>query len=212
MAHGGEKSRLGAVGRLRLLARFLELGLRASPLGDVAPQALNLVHGRATRGRHRVLLPLEPARAARSLDLLNIALLAQGASGSQRGGPLARQHAGREAVSEHRTASQPEHLAERLVDERQAAFAVATDDHIGLVVEQIAIARLVLTDFPLQVLELLETALEALTDVQEPVELGGKVTRRRAAGTEDHRQRSWRFQRLEPGPNATRQGSELRHA
>ena len=75
VAHGGQEARLGAVGGFRLLARLPQLGLRVPPLGDVAAGALHLGDG-GIAGRDRMLLPLEPARPERGLDLLHVALLA----------------------------------------------------------------------------------------------------------------------------------------
>ena len=109
---------------------------------------------RAFAGRNRVLLPLEPARAGGGLDLLHVALLAQ----RRRRAPAASTSSpartrGRERLAEHGAALQPEHPAEGLVDEGKARLRVAAQDDVGLVVEQVAVARLVLADLPLDVLE-----------------------------------------------------------
>ena len=57
---------------------------------------------------------------------------------------------------------------------------VAAQDQVGLVVQQIAVAGLVLADLPLDVLQRLEPALQALADRHEALELGGEIAR--AAG------------------------------
>ena len=174
MAHGGKEARLGAIGGLGLPARLGQLGLGETRLGDVAALRLHLRH-RPVRGGHDVLLPLEPARTGGSFDLLHIALVADHRARSQRPRPLAREHVRPKGLAEHGRALAPEHAAERLVDEGQAAFGVAPQDHVGLVVEQVAIARLVLPDLPLQVLELFQALLEAIADAREAFEFGGQI-------------------------------------
>ncbi len=50
-------------------------------------------------------------------------------------------------------------------------MCVAPQDHVSLVVEQIAVARFALPYLPLDVLERLEAALETLPDLHEALEL-----------------------------------------
>ena len=127
---------------------------------------------------------------------------------------LACSHARTERAAEHGAALKPEHPAERLVDEGEPALAVAAQDDVGLAVEKIAVAGLVLADLPLDVLELLEPALETLADPDEAVELGPQVARTARQSRQRGRLGAvWAFDRLmEPGAQATRQGSELSHA
>ena len=128
------------------------------------PEALHLGDG-GLAGRYGVLLPLEPARArARSRSPARSAAGAASPPGASGRRLVAGEHAGREGAPEHGAALEAEHPAEGLVDEGQAALRVAAQDDVGLVVQQIAVAGLVLADLPLDVLERLEPPLEALAD------------------------------------------------
>ena len=114
-------------------------------------------------------------------------------------------------------ALEPEHPAERLVDEGQAALGVAPQDDVGLVVQQIAVARLVLADLPLDVLELLQPPLEALADAHEAVELGGQDRAGAERGAPNASDAgvlaaAERLQRLQPGAQPARQVVQLGHA
>ena len=84
---------------------------------------------------------------------------------------------GLKIVPQHGRPLEPEQPAEGLVDEGQTALGVAAQDDVGLVVEQVAVAGLVLADLPLDVLERLEPALQALADVHEALELGRQIAR-----------------------------------
>ena len=138
----------------------------------------------ALAGRDGVLLPLEPARAARRLDLLHVALLAQRAAGRQRGCLVAGEHArARTAGRARRCARAPNTRQKAWLTKVRRPSRIAAQDHVRLVVEQIAVARLVLADLPLDVLELLEPPLEALADRHEALELGGKIAAEAGAAT-----------------------------
>ena len=166
VAHGGQEARLGAVGRLRLLARLASARPR-SRAASVMSRPRHCTSGTAASAAgHGVLLPLEPARpGASSRSPARSAAGAARAPGASGADHVAGEHArARTPGPARRRRSQPEHPAERLVDEGQPALGVAAQDDVGLVVEQIAVARLVLADLPLDVLELLEAALEALAD------------------------------------------------
>ena len=106
---------------------------------------------------------------------------------SERHDHIAGDDARREHLAQDVPALEPEHPAEGLVDEGQPAVGVAPQDHVGLAVEQIAVARFVLANLPLDILERLEAALEAIADVQEALELGLQVamgySRRPGAGS-----------------------------
>ena len=56
-------------------------------------------------------------------------------------------------------------------------MSIAAQDDVGLVVQQVAVASLVLADLPLDVLERLEPPLQALSDMHEALELGGQIAR-----------------------------------
>ena len=129
----------------------------------------------ASAGRHDVLLPFEPARPGARLDLLHVALLAQRERPERAARSCRRRARSARTPGPGHPALEPEHPAERLVDEGQPALGVAPQDHVGLVVEQIAVARFVLADLPLDVLERLEAALETIADVQEALELGLQI-------------------------------------
>ncbi len=73
---------------------------------------------------------------------------------------------GEKALPEHGAALQPEQPAECLVDEGEPALRVAAQDDVGLVVEEIAVAGLVLADLPLDILERLEAPLQPLADMR----------------------------------------------
>src|SRR5262249_7116195 len=98
---------------------------------------------------------------------------------------LASCHVRGERAPEHGIALQPEHPAECLIDEGEPPLAVAAQDDVGLAIQEIAIAGLVLADLPLDILQLLQAALEALADADEAVELGHQLARtRRRAGAQ----------------------------
>ena len=68
----------------------------------------------------------------------------------------------RERLAERRLAGQAEGPAKRIVDEAEPQIAIAAEDHVALVIEQIAIARLALAHLPLQVFQRLEALIETL--------------------------------------------------
>ena len=127
--------------------------------------------------RHGVLFPLEPAWTGGGVDLLYVALLPQCASGCQRRRRVAGQDPVGEGAAEHLIPLETEDPTERLIDETQPALGVAAQDHVGLIVEQIPVAGFVFPDLPLQILELLQAAFEALTNAHKTVEGLGKVVR-----------------------------------
>ena len=153
-----------------------------------------------------MLVPLEPTRAASSLDLLGVALLAQRPARRQRGCIVAGQDAGAERTAEHSTAIDAEHPAEGLIDERETAVRVAAQDEVRLVVQKIAVAGLVLAHLPLDVLQRFEPALEALADGHEALELAGQIsgTIRTGLGVGREAKNGWQFQTLQPGAQAPR--------
>ena len=157
-----------------------------------------------------MLLPLEPARACGRLDLLHVALMADRRARAPAGSPRRRQtRAGGRAARARRCALAPEHAAERLVHEREPPFGIAAQDDVGLIVEQIAIARLVLADLPLQVLELLQAPLEPVADAHEALELAGRDRDRagralRTRGRAPSQQRSMSAASLSAGPEGIR--------
>jgi hypothetical protein len=71
-------------------------------------------------------------------------------------------------LAERRVAAEVERPAKCIIDEGELSLGVATDDDIALVVEKIAIARLALAYFPLQVFERFEAGIEALGERGEP--------------------------------------------
>ncbi len=213
VAHGGEEARLRPVGGLGLPARIGQLRLDAARFRDVAPQRLHLGH-RAFAGGDRVLLPLEPARAGRSFDFLNVALMPDRRARSERACLVAGKHARAEGLPQHRCPLAPEHAAERLVHEREPPLGIPAQDDVRLVVEQVAVARLVLADLPLEVLEFLQLSLQPVADAHEALELVAKIaigleralrTRRRASVRKN-------AQCPQPAFQPARKGSETGHA
>ncbi len=67
-----------------------------------------------------------------------------------------------EHLAERRVAGKPEGPAEGIVDEAEPLLGVAAEDHVALVIEEIAIARLPLAHLPLQVLQRFEALIEAI--------------------------------------------------
>ena len=59
-------------------------------------------------------------------------------------------------------------------------LALAPQDDIGLIVQEVAISNFVLPDLPLDVLERLKAPLQLLADVDEALELGSWHARMRA--------------------------------
>ncbi len=165
-----------------------------------------------------MLLPLEPARACGRFDLLHVALMADRRARSQRARLVAGKYARTKGLAQDGGALVPEHTAEGLVDERQPPFGIAAQDDIGLVVEQVAIARLVLADLPLEVLELLQAALEPVADAQEALELAAEIAiglgrALRARGRACRRsKRSMSAASLSAGPEGIRVWTRLTHA
>ena len=160
-----------------------------------------------------MLLPFEPARAPRCLDLLRIALLTQGATRGERGCIVPVQHARGERSAEHGIAVDAEHAAEGLVDEGEAALRITAQDQVRLIVEEIAIARLVLANLPLNVLERFEAPFETIADRLEALQLDGKLAGggRRSNGGARGRSAS-KPRRLQPGAQAPGEGLGVGHA
>ena len=67
-----------------------------------------------------------------------------------------------EDLAERRIAGDAEGPAKSVVDEGEAALAVAANDDVALMVEKVAIARLALAHLPLQVLERFEARIETV--------------------------------------------------
>jgi hypothetical protein len=158
------KRDLARFGGLRLVAGLGKLRLRIAPVGHVAPDALHL-EARPVGGGHEPLLPLDPARTARRAHLLRVALVADLVRGRERLQPGVVERLDLQGRAESLLGREPELGEESLVGEGQAAAFVAAQDHVLLRIEQRAVALLVLVELPLQVLELLEAALQAHADV-----------------------------------------------
>jgi hypothetical protein len=62
---------------------------------------------------------------------------------------------------------------ERPIDEREASPRVRTSDDVILAVEQIAVARFVVGQLPLQILQLLDALFQAVAESLEAVDLAG---------------------------------------
>src|SRR5262249_13598011 len=122
------------IGGFGVQARIPELGLGLEPLGNVAALALHF-RRRPIAAGNPVLLPFEPARPARRVNLLHVALAEEGSSGYQRSCPLARQHAGRKGPPERRAVAKRKYAAKGAIDEREAALRVATHNDVGLIVQ-----------------------------------------------------------------------------
>jgi hypothetical protein len=103
---------------------------------------------------------------------LREAALAHLVRGGERLGPLAFHHLDPERLAEHVVSGEREFAEERLVRERQPAGVVAAQDHVVLRVEQAAVARLVIPQFPLQVLQVLEPPLEPGRDAADTGRFG----------------------------------------
>jgi len=67
-----------------------------------------------------------------------------------------------EHLTQRRVAGQPEGPAEGIVDEAEPLLGVAAEDHVALVIEEIAIARLAVAHFPLQVSQRFEALIEVI--------------------------------------------------
>ncbi len=74
-----QEARLGAVGGLRLIARFAERAFRHHAVGDIAADALDF--GLAAFAAHQAFAPGDPARAGRRFDLLVVHAPAVGQHG-----------------------------------------------------------------------------------------------------------------------------------
>src|SRR5262249_51043707 len=112
---------------------------------------------------------------------------------------VAGEHARREEAPQHPAALDPGGSTEGLIDEGQATLCVAPQNDIGLVVQEIAIARLVVAELPLDVLARLETALQARAPARQvrgrcPLHAGSTCPR------------------SQPGSQATWQGPKWSHA
>ena len=83
---------------------------------------------------------------------------------------------------------------------------VAAQDEVRLVVQEIAVAGLVLAHLPLDVLQRFEPPLEALADRHEALELAGQIsgTIRTGLGVGRGAKNGWQFQTLQPGAQAPR--------
>src|SRR5262249_40608278 len=78
-------------------------------------------------------------------------------------------------LAQHGRAVDAECPAEGPVDESEAPLRVATQDQVRLVVEEVAVAGLVLADLPLDVLEGLEAVFQPIADRGDAVERRGKL-------------------------------------
>ena len=67
-----------------------------------------------------------------------------------------------EDLPERRVARQAEGPAEGIVDEAEPLIGVAAQDHVALVIEQIAIAGFALAHLPLQIFQRFEALIEAI--------------------------------------------------
>ncbi len=94
-------------------------------------------------------------------SVLHEALMADVVGDESGSVPLVLAHLDGEWLAEDFVGRDAEHVEERLVGERQLAGFVAPDDRLVLRVEQRAIARLVLVELPLRVLQLLQAPLDA---------------------------------------------------
>ena len=141
-----QEARLGAVGGVGVVAGLAERAFGLGAVGDVAADALHL--GRlAGIGADQAFAPGDPARPERGRDLL---VVNPGAVGLERGVALL-EHVEREAAADQRVARLFRQFAIGVVDEGDAAVAVAQHDQVALRFEQAAGALLGLLQFPIAV-------------------------------------------------------------
>lgn len=167
MTHGGEEARLGLACVHRLIARLGELKLCRTLLGDVAADALHLAHPAVDVGDDEIL-PHEPAgsRGGGKLDHTASPRLAFFRPG--RGLlPFRAQDRELKHLTQRPVAGNPESPAEGIVDEAEPLLGVAAEDHVALVIEEIAIASLPFAHLPLQVLQRFEALIEAIGEGRE---------------------------------------------
>ena len=146
VARHREEARLGAAGRIGLVAGLGERALALGAIGDVAADALQFGRSAGVVA-HQSFAPGDPARAERACDLL---VVDAGAAGFERDVALFENDE-LDRVSDQRVTVRLRQFAIGVVGKGDAAVSVAQHDQVALGFEQAAGALLGFLQFPVPV-------------------------------------------------------------